>query len=329
MESVYSPTWTGGTYSEETNKLLLLTKERYDIQDKFEHNPVIGISDLHNATESFLRDLKDNRIYTGLPSLDKNLILTKGMLFGVLGCPGSGKCLGKDTPIIMFNREIKKVQDIVNGDKLMGPDGTSRNVRGVTKGVGPLYKIIPEGEGLTWVCNDVHVLSLKRKDTGDIQNIPLNEFIALDLDKQKSYTMWRPDNDINKHSYDKEFNFFIESLGEGEYFGFELDGDHLFLLEDFTVTHNTSFLNVFAENTSKNHGPVLYFSMDMSKDLLGTKILQRYTGYSLEKLEDMILHKSYDKTYLDAVDKFSEDYKNVGFCFENGYDVGKISNIIS
>lgn len=29
-------------------------------------------------------------------------------------------------------------------------------------------------------------------------------------------------------------------LGKGEYFGFELDGDHLFLLEDGTVTHNTS-----------------------------------------------------------------------------------------
>lgn len=32
----------------------------------------------------------------------------------------------------------------------------------------------------------------------------------------------------------------IESIGPGEYFGFELDGDHRFLLGDFTVTHNTA-----------------------------------------------------------------------------------------
>ena len=32
----------------------------------------------------------------------------------------------------------------------------------------------------------------------------------------------------------------LESVGVGEYRGFELDGNHLFLLEDFTITHNTS-----------------------------------------------------------------------------------------
>ena len=31
----------------------------------------------------------------------------------------------------------------------------------------------------------------------------------------------------------------VEPAGFGAYYGFEIDGDHLFLLEDFTVTHNT------------------------------------------------------------------------------------------
>jgi len=31
----------------------------------------------------------------------------------------------------------------------------------------------------------------------------------------------------------------LESIGPGEYFGFEIDGNHRFLLGDFTVTHNT------------------------------------------------------------------------------------------
>lgn len=33
--------------------------------------------------------------------------------------------------------------------------------------------------------------------------------------------------------------FKIEKLSEDDYYGFELDGDHLYLLDDFTVTHNT------------------------------------------------------------------------------------------
>lgn len=32
----------------------------------------------------------------------------------------------------------------------------------------------------------------------------------------------------------------LEKQDNGDYYGFELDGDHLFLLEDFTITHNTS-----------------------------------------------------------------------------------------
>ena len=35
------------------------------------------------------------------------------------------------------------------------------------------------------------------------------------------------------------YGFTIESIGVGEYYGFTLDGNHLYMLSDFTVTHNT------------------------------------------------------------------------------------------
>lgn len=35
--------------------------------------------------------------------------------------------------------------------------------------------------------------------------------------------------------------FSVESLGTGQYFGFEIDGDKLFLLADFTVVHNSTW----------------------------------------------------------------------------------------
>lgn len=36
------------------------------------------------------------------------------------------------------------------------------------------------------------------------------------------------------------YGFSVEALGEGDYYGFEIDGNHLYLLGDFTVTHNTT-----------------------------------------------------------------------------------------
>jgi superfamily II DNA or RNA helicase len=40
----------------------------------------------------------------------------------------------------------------------------------------------------------------------------------------------------------------VEPVGEGEYFGFEIDGDRLFLLGDFTVTHNTVTFSFVVQN---------------------------------------------------------------------------------
>lgn len=39
-----------------------------------------------------------------------------------------------------------------------------------------------------------------------------------------------------------EYEFKITNCGIGKYNGFELDGDHMFLLGDFTVSHNSSFM---------------------------------------------------------------------------------------
>ena len=54
----------------------------------------------------------------------------------------------------------------------------------------------------------------------------------------------------------------VEPIGKGEYYGFSLDGDHLFLLEDFTVTHNSHLMNcTFKELIAKGY-KVRVYSMD-------------------------------------------------------------------
>lgn len=51
------------------------------------------------------------------------------------------------------------------------------------------------------------------------------------------------DNDVHiQYTTDTRTSFNVEVLGEGEYVGFQLDGNGRFLLGDYTVTHNTTLL---------------------------------------------------------------------------------------
>lgn len=68
-------------------------------------------------------------------------------------------CLGKDTPILMYDGSIKPVQGIRVGDKVMGVDSTPRNVLSVSTGIDKLYKIKPV-KGDSWICNSQHLLTV-------------------------------------------------------------------------------------------------------------------------------------------------------------------------
>jgi hypothetical protein len=93
-----------------------------------------------------------------------------GMKFCVYGAP---KCLAPGTPVLMFDGTTCAVEDIVPGDKLMGPDSKPRNVVDVTNGTGPMYKVVPT-KGESWVCNDEHILTL-------IGNLTVNKNITRDV----------------------------------------------------------------------------------------------------------------------------------------------------
>ena len=80
---------------------------------------------------------------------------------GLLDIPcGFGKCLSKNTPIIMYDGSIKMVQDIKVGDQLMGDDSTPRNVLSLARWREMMYDIIPN-KGYKYTVNESHILSLK------------------------------------------------------------------------------------------------------------------------------------------------------------------------
>lgn len=69
-------------------------------------------------------------------------------------------CLGKDTPILMWNGETKMSQNIKKGDILTGDDCKHRKVTSICKGISKCY-LIEQMNGMDYVVNENHTLSLK------------------------------------------------------------------------------------------------------------------------------------------------------------------------
>lgn len=248
---------------------------------------------------------------------------------------GGGKSCRIGTKIIKYDGSISKVEDLVPGDLLMGPDSKPRKVLSTNIQYGNIVKIIPTN-GDPWYCNDVHILTLKHNETNEIIDISIPEYKKQDESFKNCYKQFSvgvnfPNNKNLSNSYSfglnntkvprkyltssranrmnllagfidsngylhnncyeiiqkelidiaflarslgfkviiKEYkicilgniddipvkikkkanlkkqedpckvSFSIKPEGQDYYIGIELDGDGRFLLEDFTVTHNT------------------------------------------------------------------------------------------
>jgi replicative DNA helicase len=69
-----------------------------------------------------------------------------------------------------------------------------------------------------------------------------------------------------------------------DYYGFVIDGNHLFLLEDMTVTHNTSFvLNTTLQNVERGAG-VIFFSLEMPAEQLMIRLISAKTRIPLQNV---------------------------------------------
>jgi hypothetical protein len=105
---------------------------------------------------------------------------------GFLLMDEEGKCLGFSTPIIMYDGNIKQVQDIVNGDLLMGDDGTPRLVSGCIKGSGELYEV--KSKFGSFVCNKDHILSLRTSQRGIFHGVGAGEIVNISISEVLSYS---------------------------------------------------------------------------------------------------------------------------------------------
>lgn len=126
-----------------------------------------------NEADSFFNNLA---IYDELKQPKKRGIL----LYGSPGCHAKGQ------GILMYDGTIKKVENIVVGDKLMGPDSTPREVLKLVTGKEEMVKVIPT-KGEPFVVNKNHILSVVHSVTNKVYNISVTNLLDRRDEKLKLY----------------------------------------------------------------------------------------------------------------------------------------------
>lgn len=101
--------------------------------------------------------------------------------------------------------------------------------------------------------------------SGDIDAVPVR--VA-----RKKAKPWESPKDWQVQS------LIIDPDDDDDYFGFQLDGNNRFLLEDCTVTHNSQMALTIALNVARSTGPVALFSLEMDELQLGQRILSQFAN---------------------------------------------------
>ena len=151
-------------------------------------------------------------------------------------------CHARGTLILMADGSTKAVEHISVGDQLMGPDSRPRTVLHLCRGRQPMYRITPKKRA-PFVVNEDHVLALR---CGGVTSPRVFITVGKFIRKTRRYQRLHKLEYLSKIALrqpgtqpDLVGDFTVEAAGEDDYFGFTLDGDHLYLDAQFLIHHNS------------------------------------------------------------------------------------------
>lgn len=205
----------------------LVEKKLYEItqnstNEDFRESKEISLSMMEEIRR--LKELGNSKLLgvdTGFRNLnDKTSGFGKGDLVIIAARPAMGKCLGKGTKVLMYSGELKKVEDIVVGDELMGDDSTPRKVLSLARGREEMYWV-RQNKGIDYRVNKSHILSLKRSRNegkhkhGDILNIEVSEYLEKSTKFKSNYKGYSVAVDFPEKKTNIEPYFLGLWLGDG------------------------------------------------------------------------------------------------------------------
>jgi len=118
--------------------------------------------------------------------------------------------------------------------------------------------------------------------------------------------------------------FTAAKVNDGEdYYGFTVDVDNLYLDAEYLVTRNsgkTSICLSALERLSKRNQKSMFFSLDMHRNLVYSKLAQRFTSYNQDDIFKFFKTKDMKKIQ-EIHEAVKDNYKNVYLDFTGGLSI--------
>lgn len=113
-------------------------------------------------------------------------------------------CHAKGQGVLLFDGTIRPVEEIVVGDRLMGPDSSPRTVLRLNRGTGQMYEVRPV-KGDPFIVNEDHVLTLVRTGVrrnpdprhgkadlgGEVVDVRLGDWLGWSRSQQHIHKLFR------------------------------------------------------------------------------------------------------------------------------------------
>lgn len=199
----------------------------------------------------------------------------------VCGKPG---CFTAGTPILMFDGSIKSVENVLQGETIMGPDSKPRTVLELCRNNDEMFQIVP-AKGDPYTVNLKHKLVLKSRgynDTykkGDIIEIAVEDFLSKTKTFQNRWHVFRTGVDFPTKKVGLDPYILGVWLGDGTAATSEftnIDNEVVQALQDYADKNNIILKNKTAityrmrsEAGTKRQNPILNFLRD--RNLLKNK----------------------------------------------------------
>ena len=165
-------------------------------------------------------------------------------------------CLAKGTRLLRHDGASVAVEDVREGDLLLGPDGGPRHAFNTVRGTDRLYRIQMDA------CKDLvvtpnHILVLLDSRRTDPVEMRAVRFAALDATERARYRLFASAFRLPEHAAAPARSKGVERVttdvdsfavrdvvlepGATEWAGFRVDQDQLYLRDDYVVLHNSGF----------------------------------------------------------------------------------------
>ena len=258
-------------YEDTTDVFELLDKTEQSIFQISDSNLRKNYDSMKTLMFLAIKELQEKKNHkdglTGIPSgfsrLDR---VTSGWqksdLVIIAARPGMGKCLGKGTKVLMYDGTLRNVEDVLEGELLMGDDSTPRRILSIARGRENMYWV-HQNHGISYRVNESHILSLKRSRTegshehGDVLNIEVRDYLTKSDKFKSNYKGYKVGVEFEEKPLPLEPYYLGLWLGDGHSYSSRItnvDQEVIDYLEGYASELDLQLVEYQQEGKTSNYG---------------------------------------------------------------------------